>query len=63
MTTPSPQENYEKFKEAYKKALLSNKESFIFKGNYYLTSFAKELLIHNKIKNGKNEKSNDRDQE
>ena len=45
--------------EAYRKALMTNQESFSFKGNFYMTKFAKELLIHNNLKNGKNEKSND----
>ena len=38
---------------------MTNQESFSFKGNFYMTKFAKELLIHNNLKNGKNEKSND----
>jgi len=53
------EEDYKLFKEAYKKALLTNQESFSFKGSFYMTKFAKELLIHNNLKNGKNENSND----
>ena len=64
MATQSPEnlfeeEDYKLFKEANRKALMTNQESFSFKGNFYMTKFAKELLIHNNLKNGKNEKSND----
>lgn len=40
-------EDYQLFKKAYNKALITRKEYFDFKGNIYLTKFARELVINN----------------
>ncbi len=41
----SKEEDYVLFKKKYLKAIINKKDSFEFKGNYYLTKFAKELIM------------------
>ena len=46
---PLTEEDFILFREAFKKALLTNQESFRFKGNFYMTKFAKELIMNNNL--------------
>lgn len=57
---PFKREDFELFKEAYRKALFTNQESFQFQEACYMTKFAKELIMNNTIRHGQNETNDDR---
>ena len=63
MIGPFKEEDYKLFKEAFKKALFNNEEYFQFRGTFYLTQYAKQLikLIKKDEKYGQNERNGDRD--
>lgn len=44
------QEKYDRFKNAYAKALVRKRQSFIFDGNEFLTDYAKYALEYMKPK-------------
>lgn len=60
LTGPFEEEDFELFREAFKKALFTNQESFQFQEACYMTKFAKELIMNNTIRHEPNERCPDR---